>query len=151
MSLMRAMMVWVLALCLPVQGMAASLMTHCKDMQKIDAAASVQDMGGMNHHDHAAMMQMAAMPDASVMPPSHALTAHETKSTENSGDTGCQCGCECSGNCALSCAGMMLGLGEPAPRPFASSLAIILISAPCGQAHTAYCNDPLRPPSAVAL
>jgi anaerobic selenocysteine-containing dehydrogenase len=149
MQLLRTMLVWVLVLCLPVEGMAANLMTHCKDMQK---AVAGQSMQGMSHHDHAAMMAMDSMSDAEMaaMPPDHAMHGASMKQPAKSLKAGCKCGCKCGGNCAVSCAGMMVSV-LPSGFMFNGEPVSIQTVMPRGQAHAAYRYDPLRPPSAVAL
>ena len=144
MSLLRAMLIWVLALSLPVEGMAASMMTHCKDMQKTTAHMNMQ---GMSHHDHEAMM--AAMSDDSSMAQMH---HHDdsAKTTSTVSKLGCHCGCKCGGDCALSCAAMMMPVVQSRfmlNEQGHASLASLRVA----QAHAAYRYDPLRPPSAVAL
>lgn len=150
MQFLRTMLVWVLVLCLPVEGMAANLMTHCKAMQK---AVAGQSMQGMSHHDHAAMMAMGGMSDADMaaMPAHHAMHGASMQQPAKALNAGCQCGCKCSGNCAVSCAGMMVSLVSVMSVALDGELASIHTAVPRGQAHAAYHYDPLRPPSAVAL
>lgn len=150
MQFLRAMLIWVLALCLPVEGMAANLMTHCKDMQNAAEGLSTQ---GMSHHDHAAMMAMGSMSDAdmAVMPAHHTMHGAAMKQPAKALKAGCKCGCKCSGNCAVSCAGMMVSLVSVAGVTLDGEPASIHTAMPRGQAQAAYRYDPLRPPSAVAL
>ena len=150
MQFLRTMLVWVLVLCLPVEGMAANLMAHCKDMQKAVAGHSMQ---GMSHHDHAAMMAMGSMSEAEMaaMPSHHAMHGDSMKSSAKALKAGCKCGCKCSGNCAVSCAGVMVSLVSAMDVTFGGELVSIHAALPRGQAHAAYRYDPLRPPSAVAL
>lgn len=147
MYLLRAILIWVLALSLPVEGMAASVMTHCKDMQKAVAGTTVQ---GMNHHDHAAMM--AAMSDDSSMMhmQHHDKQADSARKSSPISKLGCNCGCKCGGNCALSCAAMMMPVMQ-SRFTLNEQGRSSLLSLQVGQAHAAYRYDPLRPPSAVAL
>lgn len=146
------MLIWVLALCLPVEGMAANLMTHCKDMQK---AVAGQSMQGMSHHDHAAMMAMGSMSDAEMaaMPPDHSMHGASMKQSDKAlkAKADCECGCKCSGNCAVSCVGVMVSLASTGSVTFDGQPGSIHVAMPRGQAHAAYRYDPLRPPSAVAL
>ncbi len=151
MQLLRTLLVWILVLCLPVEGMAANLMTHCKDMQK---AVAGQSMQGMSHHDHAAMMAMGSMSDAEMaaMPSHHEMHGASMKQpVKEALKAGCKCGCKCSGNCAVSCAGVMVSLVSAIDVTFGGELVSIHTTMPRGQAHAAYRYDPLRPPSAVAL
>jgi len=150
MQFLRAMLIWVLALCLPVEGMAANLITHCKDMQN---AAASQSMTGMSHHDHAAMMAVGSMSDAEMasMSSHHAMHGSSMKQPAKSLKVGCKCGCKCSGNCAVSCAGMMISLVSVAGIILDGEPASIHSAMPRSQAHAAYRYDHLRPPSAVAL
>lgn len=150
MQFLRTMMIWILVLCLPVEGMAANLMTHCKDMQK---AVAGQSMQGMSHHDHAAMMGMGSMSDAEMaaMPSHHAMHGASMKQPAKALKAGCKCGCKCSGNCAVSCSAMMASLVSIARVTFEGQPVSLRTAMPCGQAHAAYHYDPLRPPSAVAL
>lgn len=149
MRVLRAALVWILVLCLPVEGMAANLMSHCKDMQSAGASADGQ---ATSHHDHAAMMAMDGMSDADMasMPDHHMMHGESMEQPDEALDGGCKCGCKCSGNCAVSCAGMMLGLFQENLFPDLSP-DLHLVVAPLGQAHSAYRFDPIRPPSAVAL
>ena len=144
MNFLRAMLIWVLALSLPVEGMAANLMTHCKDMQMAGVATSA---AAMSHHDHAAMMAMGAMADDPSMAQMH---HHTAKQSHKALKPGCQCGCKCGGDCALSCSGMMVPLALTS-LPMDSRTAAFHMLMPRGQAHAAYRYEPLRPPSAVAL
>jgi hypothetical protein len=141
------MLIWILALSLPAEGMAASMMVHCKDMQKVAAAKTVE---GMPHHDHAAMM--AAMSDDSSMEHMHRHGMHSNtaKKSGKASQLGCQCGCKCGGDCALSCAGMMMSFAQNEFSLYEQTSAP-LASLQRGQARAAYRYDPLRPPSAVAL
>ena len=150
MQFLRTMLVWVLVLCLPVEGMAANLMTHCKDMQKAVAGHSMQ---GMSHHDHAAMMAMGGMSDAEMaaMPSHHEMHGASMKQPAKALKAGCKCGCKCSGSCAVSCTGMMVSLVSAAGISLNGEPVSIHTAMPRGQAHAAYRYDPLRPPSAVAL
>jgi len=147
MYLLRAMLIWVLALSLPVEGMAAGMMTHCKDMQKTVAGKTVQ---GISHHDHAAMMA-AMSDDASMMQMHHhGMRGDSAKKSSQISKLGCHCGCKCGGDCALSCAAMMMPIMQSRfvlNEQGRSSLASLRVA----QAHAAYRYDPLRPPSAVAL
>ena len=149
MQILRAMLIWVLALCLPMEGVAANLMTHCRDMQSSELRAGGQTM---SHHDHAAKMAMGSMSstDMSSMSDHHSMHGDSMKMADETAKPGCQCGCDCSGDCLVSCGGMMFGMtqiGLVADLRAVSSLIV----APRGQAHAAYRYDPLRPPSAVAL
>jgi hypothetical protein len=147
MILLRAFVIWILALSLPVEGMAANMMTHCKDMQKIVAGKTVQ---GMSHHDHAAMMATMSIDSSMEHMHHHGMHGDSAKKSGKVSQLGCHCGCKCGGDCALSCAGMMMSftqsvfsLDHRASTPLASMQR--------SQAHAAYTDDPLRPPSAVAL
>lgn len=149
MHFLRSALIWILVLCLPVEGMAANLMSHCKDMQMTDAVAEGQ---AMSHHDHAAMMAMGGMADEEMaaMPDHHMMHGDSMEAPAEAADDGCECGCKCSGNCAVSCASMMFGLVQMGLVADSDSSSHLVI-APRGQAHAAYRYDPLRPPSAVAL
>ncbi|MES2883732.1 MAG: hypothetical protein V4709_02940 [Pseudomonadota bacterium] len=145
-KILRAMLIWGLALSLPTEGMAASSMTHCKDMQEEVSSTSMQ---GQNHHDHAAMM--ASMSSDSSMAQMHDDTQSgaddkPAKATK----VGCQCGCQCGGNCAMGCPGITVSLSQIG-FSFDSQSASTRTALPRSQAHAAYRDAPLRPPSAVAL
>ena len=144
---LRAILVWVMMLSLPVQGIAATSMTHCKGMPAGARAVSGQLMA---HHDHAAMMAAMAASEAATMMPMHGLhTMHSGKAGKGF-KLGCQCGCKCGGDCAMSCAGMMAAaVYLSLPSDYRSDC--VSSEAPCAQAHAAYRYDPLRPPSAVAI
>lgn len=146
---LRAMLIWVLALCLPMEGMAANLMTHCNDMQSSD---SVSDAQTMSHHDHAAMMATDSMSstDMSSMANHHSMHGDSMKMAEEASKLSCQCGCDCSGDCLVSCAGMMFGTTQFGLVADLRAVSNPII-APRGQAHSAYRYDSLRPPSAVTL
>lgn len=150
MNVFRTLLVWLMVLSLPVEGMASTAMAHCKDL-KTSAAGSSAAMP--NGHDHAAMMAMAAMDDAgSAAQTHHALPSRDAgvaKGGEAS-KVGCQCGCKCSGDCAVSCVGLMILLTHAGFAAAATDVALS-VAMPQGQAHAAYLYDPLRPPSAVAL
>ena len=146
MKLLRAMLIWALALFLPIEGMAMSSMTHCKDMQKATVGVAMQ---GMDHHDHAAMM--ASMTDDSSMAHMHHhMEGGSSTKPAKASNLGCQCGCKCGGDCAVSCAGMMVSLVSLG-FTFDAQASALHIALPHSQAHAAYRYDPLRPPSAVAL
>jgi uncharacterized protein involved in copper resistance len=147
MQRLRALILWMLVLSLPIEGMASVSMAHCKD-QPI-AALSTTPIA----HDHAAMMAMAGMGDDEAMAHMHhampSSNADEAKDSSAS-KSDCQCGCNCSDDCAVACAGVMLSM------PQAGFTLLVLdafapVVMPHGQAHAAYRYDPLRPPSAVAL
>lgn len=147
MIFLRALLIWVLVLSLPIEAMAANSVSHCQDLQK---SAAGQNLQGMSHHDHAAMMA-AMSEDASVAGMHHqALPGASAQPSGKATLAGCQCGCDCGGNCALSCAGMMVSLAPTglALEQRADATKTLL---PRGQAHAAYSYEPLRPPSAVAL
>ena len=147
MYLLRAVLIWVLALSLPVEGMAANVMTHCKDMQKAVAGKTVQ---GMSHHDHASMM--AAVSDGSAMMnmQHHDMHANSAKKSRQFSKLGCDCGCKCGGDCALSCAAMMMSVMQ-SRLVLNEQARALLASLQVAQVQSAYRYDPLRPPSAVAL
>lgn len=147
MQMLRALLLWMLMLSLPVEAMASVSMAHCKD-QPI-ATESIAPMV----HDHVAMMAMAESGDDEAMAHMHhAMPSSGADEAKDSSDSksGCQCGCNCSGDCAVVCAGIMLSMPQ-------TGLKLLEIGAsasfamPHGQAHAAYRYDPLRPPSAVAL
>jgi anaerobic selenocysteine-containing dehydrogenase len=125
-------------------------MSHCKDMQKAVVGLSEK---GMNHHDHAAMMAMGSMSDAEMaaMPTHQFKHGDSMQQSAKATKAGCQCGCKCGGSCAVSCAGMMVSLISVTAVNFDLRPASIHTTTPRGQAHAAYCYEPLRPPSAVAL
>ena len=112
MPVFRALLIWFLALSLPLEGMASVAMSHCKDMPSATAASSDSMPGG---HDHAAMMAMASLEDSESMAHMHhAQPPGQADSEKDSGasDAGCQCGCDCSGDCAVACAGMMFSIAH---------------------------------------
>ena len=140
----RALLIWFLALSLPLEGMASMAMSHCKDMPSASAAATASMPAG---HDHAVMMAMGSMDHMNHgQPPGDADLEKDSEAS----DAGCQCGCDCSGNCAVVCAGMMLSLSQSG-LSFVGLGSSTSVAMPQGQAHAAYRYDPLRPPSAVAL
>jgi len=151
MLVLRTLLIWFLALSLPLEGMASVAMSHCKDMPSASAAATDSMPAG---HDHAAMMAMGSMDDGSGsmdhmnhgQPPDEAASEKDSDAS----DAGCQCGCDCSGNCAVACAGMMLSLSQSG-LSFVGLGSSTSVAMPQGQAHAAYRYDSLRPPSAVAL
>lgn len=146
MLILRAMLIWILALSLPIEGMAASVMTHCKDMR---SSVTEQSMNGMNHHDHAAMM--AAMEgDPSMAHMQHDMQGDSADKPVKALKIGCHCGCKCGGDCALSCLGTMATMAQ-AGFTFDSELTSMRASSLRSQTHAAYRYVPLRPPSAVAL
>lgn len=140
------MLIWVLALSLPIEGMAASSMTHCKDMQKAVSTASMQ---GMSHHDHAAMMSSMSG-DSSMAQMDHDMNGGSDHKPFKASKVGCQCGCKCGGNCAMSCPGMMVSLTQLG-FTFDGQAASTRTALRRSEAHAAYRDDPLRPPSTVAL
>lgn len=162
MQLLRTMLVWVLVLCLPVEGMAANLMTHCKDMQ-----GQIAGQETAAKHDHAAMMRQMAEAAAASGQGEHshhhamadqggeAMQAAHDGHEEASGKThakkaGCQCGCDCSGNCAVACttsvASVSAGSEHLTTKQNALRPALVR-----SQAMAAHRFTPLRPPSAAAL
>lgn len=151
MPVLRALLIWFLALSLPLEGMASMAMSHCKDMPSTSAAATNSMPAG---HDHAAMMAMGSMDDGSgsMDHTNHGQPPGEAGSEQDSdaSDAGCQCGCDCSGDCAVACAGVMLSFSQSG-LSFVGLGSSSSVAMPHGQAHAAYRYDPLRPPSAVAL
>ena len=150
MKLLRAILVWVLVLSLPIEGMASMAMAHCQDQQARPATSSNSMPAG---HDHAAMMAMASMAEADSMAHMHHAapsTSDEPLKDFKASSADCKCGCDCSGNCAVACAGMMLSAAHVG-LSFAIADVSVSVAMPQGQAHAAYRYDPLRPPSAVAL
>jgi len=147
MEFLRALVIWIMALSLPIEGAAAMAMSHCKDMPSASAESAASMPAG---HDHAAMMAMADTDSMAHM--HHAMPSSEDDSAKNytSSKPGCECGCQCSGDCAVSCAGMMLSFAQSG-FSFAGVRNSVAVAMPQGQAHAAYRYDPLRPPSAVAL
>ncbi|TAM26536.1 MAG: hypothetical protein EPN60_09705 [Nevskiaceae bacterium] len=150
MPFLRALVIWMLALSLPIEGMASAAMAQCKDMQSSSAAPTASMPAS---HDHAAMMAMASMdaPD-SMAPMNHAKPSNSADSEKDLGasSVGCKCGCKCSGDCAVSCAGMMISFPQSG-LSFAGISVALPVAMPRGQARAAYRYEPLRPPSAVAL
>ena len=157
MSLVRTILIWMLAVSLPVDALASVRMSHCKDMQQGVTALDVDEgMVAMDHgmagHDHAAMMAEAA----SSVGGAHdhhkmaATTDADSDSSNESQALGCKCGCKCSGNCAVSCASMLVAITANHRAAAVSSFLLVTASAPRSQAHAAYRFDPLRPPSTVA-
>ncbi len=150
MSFLRAFVIWIMALSLPIEGAAAMAMAHCKDMPSASAESPALMPAG---HDHAAMMAMADMEGSdSVEHMHHAMPSSEDESGkgDSTAKPGCECGCQCSGNCAVSCAGTMLSFAQSG-LSFAGIGDSVAVAMPQGQAHAAYRYEPLRPPSAVAL
>lgn len=147
MIFLRALLIWGLALSLPVEGMAANMMTHCKDMQRIVVGKTAE---GITQHDHAAMM--ANMSDDASMANMHhhSMQSDSAKKSGKASQLGCQCGCKCGGDCALSCTGMMMSFTQ-SDLPLYEQASSPLASLQRSQARAAYRYDPLRPPSAVAL
>lgn len=148
MKIFRALLIWILALSLPIEGMATSSMAHCAEMKLAKPSVSAVARGP---HDHAAMMAMGAMAnDPSMAEMNHAQHVVSAQKAGNTAKASCECGCKCSGDCAVACSGMMVSLAQ-----FGFSMDVNAASAvmmmPRGQAHAAYRYDPLRPPSAVAL
>ena len=95
---------------------------------------------------------MAAMSDDSSMEHMHhhGMPDASAKKSGKASQLGCHCGCKCGGDCALSCAGMMMSFTQSVfslDQHASSPLATLQRS----EAHAAYSDDPLRPPSAVAL
>ena len=149
MKIIRAMLIWILAFSLPIEGMAGVSMAHCKDMSLMASTAAAEAPGA---HDHAAMMAMGGMSDeASMAGMSHAQPgASAEKTSDDIAHAACECGCKCSGDCVVACSGMMVSLLRVG-FSMDGKAASVSTAIPHGQAHAAYRHALLRPPSAVAL
>lgn len=148
MKVLRAALVWLLVLSLPLEGIASVAMSHCKDLQA-SAAGSAKPMPMA--HDHAAMMAVMDAADTAAHQ-HHAQHSSDADTAADAGasQAGCQCGCQCTGDCAVPCIGTMILLTHSGFAAAADAGAPA-VAMPQGQAHAAYRHEPLRPPSAVAL
>ena len=153
MARLRSLLVWLLVFALPLQATAASSMMRCADLQTSSVSAEAPA------HDHAAMMK--AMAEDEQMP----VMSHDMHAGMDHGDMGmispdeqpiattilmgCECGCECLASCSTGCATMAaVSILIDGYSVFQSSPTQVFLRR--AEAHPAYCDDPLRPPSAVA-
>jgi hypothetical protein len=157
MARLRTLLIWLLVFALPLQAAAAVSMMQCKDMQASSASADAPA------HDHAAMMKamaegeqipamsqdMHAGMDHGEMDHSGMALASDHQPESKSVRPGCDCGCECLASCSVGCTtGVTASVSLDGYSVFQSSPTQVVFRR--AEVHPAYCDDPLRPPSAVA-
>lgn len=162
MDRLRSLLIWLLVFALPLQAAAAVSMMQCKDMQASSASpdapahdhsammkamAESEQMSGMSHDMHAGMGH-GDMDHASMSHGDMAL-ASDDQPESRSMPLGCDCGCECLASCSVGCTtAVTANVSLDGYSVFQSSSTQVVFRQ--AEVHPAYCDDPLRPPSAVA-
>lgn len=123
---MRLLLLWLLAVALPMQGAAAAAMLHCSQAQPVGQVAT---QSHAHHHDHAAMQGQVDAGDALA-------GAHDDHAA---GKTGCSACASCCHAVAFPATAIVLPAQEPAFTPFAlpAHAAVVFLT-----------DGPERPPRA---
>jgi hypothetical protein len=121
-SLLRSLLIWLVVLAMPIQGLAASVMQHCTPVgSPVPSVATVAL--SMDGHDHAHAVELPGHEHAQQSPGSEGLTADDVNVAHGKATAGAG---KCSA-CAACCAAVgMPPSVSPIPTPPAEAQALQL-------------------------